>query len=284
MQEGVQETVTAVEGSREERPRPRATRKRLDALRDDLARRLAAAPRTTTPRPSPGRGIVALLRTHRTDDDAEALAKAKDLAAGASPGRGNDAVLEDLAWLGRAFVLLHDATGSDLHLDTAERLAGTVRSLEAARGGFRGSSRSPPDDLDAAGTGAAARFLVELSWRIGLRGGHRNAAERALRRICVPAILDAHPSAWPDLLDGIDGLLAQPLHATVTGAWENAAVTQLHRACLRLPHDPLVLDWSPAGEDFPDVGAPCVYLTKGSLCASPVTDEARLAAAVARLA
>lgn len=271
-------------GQVQDPPLPRATRKRLAALRDDLAQRLAQAAARAPTAPAPGEAIVALLRTHRATGDAARLAQAKALAAAATPGRGNDARLDELAWLGRAFVHLHDCTGSDLHLDAAERLADAVRRLEVPRGGFRTTRATPPTALEAGPNAVAARFLVEFAWRVGSRGGHRDAAEKAVRRLCVPPVLDAQAAAWPSLLEAVDALLAEPLHATVTGAWENAAVARLHRACLRLPDDPLVLDWSPANDGFPDVGVPCVYLSRGSRCASPVTDEARLAGTVARLA
>lgn len=263
-------------------PLARATRKRLDALRADLAQRVAAA----TPAPATGhvgQSVLTLLRAHRASGEPAPLAEAKALVASAAPGRGRDARLDDLAWLGRAYLHLHDATGSDLHLDAAERLADAVRRLEVPRGGFRTTPTTAPDQLDGTHNGAAACFLVELAWRIGVRGGHRDAAEKALRRLCVPVVLDGQPQAWAPLLGALDALLAEPVHATVTGPWENAAVARLHRACLRLAHDPLVLDWSPANADFPDVGAPAVYLSHGSRCASPVTDEARLAETVARL-
>lgn len=278
-------------------PLARATRKRLTALHDDLLARLANAGAAHPPSVDlareatgsqladvAGRRIVALLRAHRATGDAAPLAQAKALAASANPGRGSEAHLGELSALGLAFVHLHDCTGSDLHLDAAERLADAVRRLEAPRGGFRTTRATPNDALEGGPNGTAARFLVELSWRIGSRGGHRDAAEKAIRRLCVPPALDAQPHAHGDLLDGVAALLAEPLHATVTGPWENPAVARLHRACLRLEADPLVLDWSPANDDFPHVGAPCVYMSRGSRCASPVTDEALLTDAVARLA
>ena len=272
-------------GQVQDAPLPRATRKRLAALQADLAQRLAGASLAAPAGAQAwaGQSIVALLRTHRATGDAAPLAQAKALAASAVPGRGNEARLEELAWLGRGFVHLHDCTGSDLHLDAAERLADAVRRLEVPRGGFRTTRSTPPTALEAGPNAAAARFLVELAWRIGSRGGHRDAAEKAVRRLCVPAALDAQAAAWAPLLDAVDALLAEPLHATVTGPWEHPGVARLHRACLRLADDPLVLDWSPANDGFPDVGAPAVYLSRGTRCASPVTDESLLAATVARL-
>lgn len=270
-------------------PLPRATRKRLTSLRDDVATRLAHRPadavaaRDGVAIPA-GQALHALLTQHRATGDATHLAAARQLAADLPLARGRTEGLHALSWLGRGLVALHDATSHDQHLDAAERVAAAVRRLEVPRGGFRDAPEASRDALDLAGNGIAARFLVELSWRIGMRGGHRDAAERAMRKLCVPQMLDAQPGSWGDVLDGIDGLLAEPLHATVVGPWENAAVARLHRACLRLAHDPLVVDWSPAGDDFPDVGAPCVYLARGSRCASPVTDESRLADMVARLA
>lgn len=265
-------------------PLPRATRKRLGALRADVAARLALHPPATNDGVAipPGRALVDALRQHRATGDAQHLTTAKRLAADAAPGRRDG--LHGLAWSGRGLLALHDHTGHDQHLAAAERVAAAVRRLEVPRGGFRADADAPKDLFDLAANGAAVRFLVELAWRIGVRGGHRDAAEKAVRRLGAPAALDGHAGGFDAFLDGIDGLLAEPLHATVVGPWENAAVTRLHRACLRLPDDPLVLDWSPAGDDFPDVGAPCVYLSRGSRCASPVTDEARLPATAARLA
>lgn len=265
-------------GQVQDAPLPRATRKRLAAVRDDLAARLAKAPAGAGP-PTPGARVVELLRAHRASGDAAHLAAAKELAARMPAGSGPS--LAELAWQGRALVHLHDATGHDLHLDAAERVAAAVRRMEVPRGGFHPARK--PEGFDAAANGAAACFLVELSWRIGTRGGHRDAAEKALRRLCAPAALDAAPGGWAGLLAGVDALLAEPVHATVTGPWEDAAVPRLHQACLRLAVDPLVLDWSPANDDFPGVGAPAVYLVRGSRCAAPVTDEALLGETVARL-
>jgi uncharacterized protein YyaL (SSP411 family) len=269
-------------------PLPRATRKRLASMRADLAARVAQRPAAATDAQDgialpPGRTLHGLLHQYRSSGDAQVLGSARQLAAELPAVRGRADRLIALAWQGRGLVALHDATSHDHHLEAAERLAAAVRRLEAPRGGFRDAAEAPRDALDLAANGIAARFLVELSWRIGMRGGHRDAAEKALRKVCVPALLDAQPLAWQDVLHGIDGLLAEPLHATVVGPWENPAVARLHRACLRLVDDPLVVDWSPAGDDFPDVGAPCVYLARGTRCASPVTDEGELAAAVARL-
>ncbi len=267
-------------GQVQDAPLARATRKRLAAIRADLAARLSTAPPAPAALPE-GARAVELLGLHRASGDPAHLQQAKQHLA--RHPAGTDAALAELAWHGRALVFLHDATGHDLHLDAAERLADALRRREVPRGGFRASRKGPADDLDAAANGAAARFLVELSWRIGSRGGHRDAAEKALRRLCAPAMLDAAPAGWPALLAALDALLADPLHATVTGPWENAGVAKLHQACLRLAADPLVLDWSPANDDFPDAGAPAVYLARGSRCAAPVTDEATLARAAARL-
>lgn len=283
--------VTGPGGQVQDAPLPRATRKRLTALRDDVADRIAHHQPSSDDGIAlpPGRALHGHLQRHRATGDGQHLAEAKRLAAsavGTAPGRGREADLGSLAWLGRGLLLLHDHTGHDQHLDAAERVAAAVRRLEVPRGGFRLDAQAPKDALDAVGNGAAARFLTELAWRIGTRGGHRDAAEKAVRRLGAPAALDSIDAkgSLDGLLLAIDGLLAEPLHATVVGPWENAAVPRLHRACLRLADDPLVLDWSPAGDDFPDVGAPCVYLSRGSRCASPVTDESRLAAVVARLA
>ena len=270
-------------------PLPRATRKRLTSLRDDVAARLAGRPADAVAAKDgvaipPGQALHGLLTQYRSSGEAAHLAAARQMAADLPLARGRTEGLASLAWLGRGLIALHDATSHDQHLDAAERVAASVRRLEVPRGGFRTTSEAPRDALDLGANGVATRFLVELSWRIGMRGGHRDAAEKALRKLCLPQILDAQPNAWGDVLHGIDGLLAEPLHATVVGPWENPAVARLHRACLRLADDPLVVDWSPAGDDFPDVGSPCVYLARGSRCASPVTDESKLAAAVARLA
>lgn len=269
-------------------PLPRATRKRLASLRADVASRLAAKPADLAGAQdgvvvAPGQALHGTLIQYRATGDAHHLAAARQIASDLPSGRGRTEALAPLAWLGRGLIALHDATSHDVHLDAAERAAAAVRRLEVPRGGFRTAPDAPRDALDLAANGVAARFLVELSWRIGMRGGHRDAAERAVRKLCLPQVLDAQPHAWPHVLDGIDGLLAEPLHATVVGPWENPAVARLHRACLRLPDDPLVVDWSPAGDDFPDVGVPCVYLARGSRCASPVMDESKLAAAAARL-
>lgn len=268
-------------------PLPRATRKRLTSLRDDVATRLKQRPvHAAVPDGvaiAPGQALHGVLVQYRLTGEAQHLAAARQMAADLPNGRGRAEGLAPLAWLGRGLVALHDATSHDQHLDAAERVAAAVRRLEVPRGGFRTTAEAPRDAFDLASNGVAARFLVELSWRIGMRGGHRDAAEKALRKLCLPQVLDAQPNAWGHVLDGLDGLLAEPLHATVVGPWENPAVARLHRACLRLPDEPLVVDWSPAGDDFPDVGAPCVYLCRGSRCASPVTDEAQLAPAVARL-
>jgi uncharacterized protein YyaL (SSP411 family) len=285
--------LTGPGGQVQSAPLPRATRKRLASLRSDVAQRLALVPSASPQPPGPqaqladlgrDRALHVLLAQHRATGDPKILAAARQAAADLGPARGRADALAALAWQGRGLVALHDATSHDVHLDAAERIAAAVRRLEIPRGGFRSGPDARPDAFDLAANGTAARFLVELSWRIGMRGGHRDAAEKALRKLCTPLVLDAQPGACRDVLDAIDALLAEPLHATVVGPWENPAVARLHRACLRLPDDPLVVDWSPAGDDFPDVGAPCVYLARGTRCASPVTDEARLSVTVARLA
>jgi uncharacterized protein YyaL (SSP411 family) len=268
-------------------PLPRATRKRLASLRDDVASRIGQQANLPAAQDgiaiSPGQSLHGLLTSFRASGEPRLLAEARQVAADLPNARGRAEGLATMAWLGRGLVALHDATSHDLHLDAAERVAAAVRRLEVSRGGFRTAPDAARDAFDLAANGVAARFLTELSWRIGMRGGHRDAAEKALRKLCVPQLLDAQPQSWGPVLDGLDGLLAEPLHATVVGPWENPGVARLHRACLRLPDDPLVVDWSPAGDDFPDVGAPCVYLCRGSRCASPVTDEAQLAATVQRL-
>ena len=270
----------------------------------DAARRRSGVPRVDTNVYADCNGLLieALCRMYEATGDEDALAMAQGAArrivrTHAAPAGGfthGDAAaagpspmlfLADQVAMGRAFLALSDATGDGAWTYSAEALAATLRERfeDAEGGGFwshteeRGASgvlaeRLKPFDENA----LAARFLVRLSHTTGDERW-RASAEKTVRALADPALLDDQGRAVGNYLLALDELAHAPMHLEVVGK-AGAAETAALLAAARAVYVPgKIVALSAPGAAYPDIGRAAVYVCSDRACSAPVTDPAKLA-------
>jgi len=210
----------------------------------------------------------------------------------AATGAGPVLHLADQVALGRAFLLLHEASdpfGADpgARGRWLERAAATARVLrerfeDPAGGGFFAGTEDP------AATGVfaerrkpfeenarAARFLIALSRRTG-DAALAAAAERALRAVGDPAAVRAQGRFVGDFLLALEEAAAPVVHFTVVGRG-GADASALFAAALRT-YDPLkVIEIEEPGQSYPDPGHPAVFVCDDTACSAPLAAPGDLA-------
>ena len=156
--------------------------------------------------------------------------------------------------------------------------------LESAARGGQASIRPVGSNI------AAARLFNLLAANTG-EARYRATAERIFGYLVsgqVPGRLDLLPGAL--LLDR--ELEREPIHVTVVGAKTDPLAAQLMAAALAYPSSYKRVDWWDRSEgplpnadvDYPGEPAVAGYACSGTRCSLPVTDPAKLAAALDRLA
>jgi hypothetical protein len=274
---------------------------------DDAGRRRLGMPRVDRAVYAEASGLLVagLCRLHEATGDAATLDAARAaaervVATHVAPGGGfrhaadgADPLLHlaDQIALGRAFLLLHDASNPfdgaaaerTRWLDRAREIGRvlSVRFEDRAGGGFFAVTEDP------AATGVfaerrkpfeenarAARFLLGLRRRTG-EAVYAAAAERALRAVGGPEAIRAQGRSVGDFLLALEEASAPEVRITVA-AREGRSAAALYAAVLRV-YDPLkVIEVEAPGATYPDTGRPAVYVCDDGACSAPITDPAEL--------
>ena len=223
-----------------------------------------------------------LVRAHRT---AEGGFRHADADAGLL-------YLRDQATVGRALLALHRVTGEARWQQLARELADfSLRALQDPAGGFFAHTEDPT----AAGVFAErrrpfednaimARFLLELHRGLDHDAEdlpYAPAAEKALRAIADPALVDSQGRMIGEYLTALAELTATPVDITVVGRPDDPAAQALLRAALAIDEPRASVAMSPPGARYPDRGAPTVYLCTDTACSAPIAEPAKLEAAAA---
>lgn len=219
-----------------------------------------------------------LLRTHRADSGGFRHAE----------GDGELLHLRDQATVGRALLALHRVTGDARWQQRAREVADfSLKALQDPAGGFFAHTEDPT----AAGVFAErrrpfeenaimARFLVELHRGLDHDADdlpYAPAAERALRAVSDPDLLQKQGRMIGEYLSALAELTATPVDITVVGRPDDAATQALLRAALAIDEPRASVAVSPPGARYPDRGAAAVYLCTDTACSAPIADPARLA-------
>ena len=249
--------------------------------------------------------LVGMLAAARAGDEI-ALASALRAADRMEGARGDDGLfvheidaapgplryLLDQAWMLRAELLLHEATGEKRWREAALR---TARAMEAhlqrppeEGGGFYAHTPDPA----AAGlfadrrvplneNGVAARGLLHLS-RLADDDRWAELAKRALRSQ-TPATIRAAGRRVGDYLLALEELLGPYVLLSVVGP-DDEVTAALHRASFELPIPQRLVELDRPGEGrYPFPGQPAVFLCNESACSMPVSDPSELAAQAAAI-
>lgn len=266
---------------------------------DEEARLRAGVPRldrATYPNLN-GRLIDALVLAHRAGSE-EALPMAVAAAEAIEATRGDDGLfphggaplrfLSDQAWMLRAELALHEATGEAPWLARARRTVEALEALAHPDGGFYAHSEDPA----AVGVFAERRRPVEENaviaralLRLARVGASRALEERAiatLRAVAAPAELRRMGRRVGEWLMAVEELRAPYVLISVVGP-EGPATRALHRAAVALPiPNRLVELGRPGASRYPFPGHPAAYLCNADACSLPVSEPSELAAAATR--
>lgn len=191
--------------------------------------------------------------------------------------------LRDQAAVGRAFLALYQATGERRWLDHARTLADRILAelVDPERGGFYAHTADP----EAVGVfterrrpieenGEAARFLIELERLIDHREQslpYIAAAEEALLALADPAEIKREGRVVTSYLLALEELLFTGVDVTIVAT--NPDAQRQFLAAARAADEPrAVIELSPPGERYPDIGRDAAYICSDSACSPPITD------------
>ena len=271
---------------------------------DDAGRRAKGMPRIDANVYADRNGLLieALCRMYESTGDEDALPMARRAAerivrTHAAPNGGfthADAAaagpapmlfLADQAAMGRAFLALGEATGDRAWTYCAEVLARTMRDVleDKEGGGFWSHTEEPgatgvladrmkPFDENA----LAARFLLRLFHTTG-EEQWRAAAEKTLRALADPALIENEGRDIGNFLLALDELAHAPLHFDVVGKAGDQDTDALLAASRAVYAPGTIVTRSDPGGDHPDLGHASVLICSDRVCSSPVTDPAKVA-------
>lgn len=282
---------------------------------DDAGRRKLGVPRVDENRYADinGRTIVALCQLYAAvpgpdgGEDRAALAAAvkagerllnthRVTTGGFRHGADDNGLLylRDQAAVGRALMALYRVTGSPRWLAEAGALAKFMQEslVDREHGGFFAHTLDP----DAVGVFAerrkpleenamAVRFMLELHRQIDHlpeSSPYGDIAIAALRGVSQPERVRDEGRMIGQYALALAEASFTPVNVTVVGKQGDPAVVALHRAALALDDPRTLLNISPPGDRYPDIGAPAVYLCTDNSCSTPIKDPAKLAASAAK--
>jgi len=282
---------------------------------DDAGRHKLGVPRVDENRYADinGRTIVALCQLYAAvpgpdgGDDKPALAAALKAAerlltahrvqtGGFRHGADDTGLLHlrDQAAVGRALLALYRVTGDPRWQGEAALLAKFMHDslVDREHGGFFAHTvdpnavgifaerRKPLED-----NAMAARFMLELHRQIDHLpepSEHGKVAIAALRAVSQPETLRTEGRMIGQYALALAEASFTPVDVTVVGKQGEPAVMALHRAALALDDPRTILNISPPGARYPDIGAPAVYLCTDNSCSTPIKDPTKLAASAAK--
>ncbi len=244
-----------------------------------------------------GRLIEALVLMHRAGSE-EALAMARRAFAAVESTRTESGLyphgdqelryLADQAWMMRAALALHEATGEAPYLDAAKRTAEALSRLEHDEGGFYAHTEDP----EAAGVFArrrrptvdnavAARALLRLK-RLTGEAAYRERAVAALVAVSGTDSLRRLGRKVGEYVMALEELEAPYVLVSVVGP-DDEATRALHAAAFRLGSVQRLVELGRPGQSrYPFPGTPSAYLCNAEACSIPVSDPAELNAAAER--
>lgn len=190
--------------------------------------------------------------------------------------------------IGLALLDLFRATAEPRWLSAAERLADGLSALEdPEHGGWFASS----DDSTAAVLGRrkpleanamAARFVLELGvYTKDERTPKR--AERAIRAVSVPAVLEPEGRLAGELALAIEWLTTGAVEISVLGEPSDPRTQALYTAA-RASYEPRKVLHHEAPGRYPDPGVPAIYVCSEEACSRAITDADAVSAEVAKFA
>jgi uncharacterized protein len=198
--------------------------------------------------------------------------------------------LLDQVAVGRALLLLFEATGEEQWLAAAKRTATFLQAeLSDTDGAFFAHTVDPT--TPTAGVFAArrkplhqnaeaARFLRLLGSMTG-DDALIAAAGQTLQAVATPKAIKAEGWAVGELLTALHEQLQEPLRFAIVARTEaEAAPWRAAILATWAPHR--VVEVTPPGKKYPDLGEPAVFVCGLSFCSPPITTTAKLKAEVAR--
>ncbi len=204
--------------------------------------------------------------------------------------------LADSLYMGHALLALYRST-ADRRWLAAARAAGdfiAATFVDARTGGLLAATRPIAPDLPQPvkqkdDNVAALRLFNLLHFHTG-DAGYRTAAEAIMGYLASPAVQDAY-DFLPDVLLAELEMTHEPVHVTVVGPKADPRAGALYRAALAYPTQHKRAEWWDKAEgrlpnhdvDYPDYPEPAAFACTRSFCSQPVTDPARLAAALDQL-
>jgi hypothetical protein len=212
--------------------------------------------------------------------------------------RAHRAILDDYANLGRAALLLHEATGDAAYLAAAKQWVEICdRHYRDPRGGYFFTaddaeallvrSKQAMDQPNPAGNGTLVEVLARLYYLTG-EDDYRVRAEELLAAFAGEA--QRNVFGLCTLLSGAE-LLARALQIVVVGERGAPETEALLRTIHAAPLPTRVLNVVEGVAELPEThpaagkgkvdGRPTVYLCEGTVCSLPISDPGALEAALA---
>lgn len=253
-----------------------------------------------------GQAMLGLLAYY----DATGVDAARDMAvragewalrARALPGGGfrHDAedqagpYLADSLYMGQALLALYRSTADRRWLAAAREAGAFIERsfVDERTGGFLATVRPiaanlPPPVKQKDDNVAAVRLFNLLHFYTG-EARFRTVAEAGMGYLVSPAVQDAY-DFLPDVLLAEMEMTNEPVHVTVVAPKGNPRATALYRAALAYPTPHKRAEWWDKAEgklphhdvDYPEFPEPAAFACTRSFCSSPVTDPAKLPAAL----
>lgn len=244
-----------------------------------------------------GRMIEALVRLHRADPSKGALQMAMRAADRMEPRREEDGgfrhddaqeplrFLRDQAWMLRAELALHEATGQPRFEEAAVRTATFVmEQLGSPEGGFFAHTEDPAAvgvfaerRVPVVENGVLARGLLHLA-RIKADESYRAAAESAVQSVSVREVRRSGRRAG-DLLIALEQMVAPYVLVSVVGP-DDEPTQALHNAAFRMPVINRLVELGRPGESrYPFPGEPAAFMCNQDSCSRPMFEPEAVAEA-----
>jgi uncharacterized protein YyaL (SSP411 family) len=201
--------------------------------------------------------------------------------------------LADSLYMAQAFIALYRSTSDRRWLAQAQATGEfmTMNFVDERTGGFPASTRPiapkfPAPVKQKDDNVAAVRMFNLLHFHTG-EAKYRALAEAGMGYLASPPVQDAY-DFLPDVLLAEMEVTHEPVHVTVVGARRDPRSGALYRAALAYPTQYKRAEWWDKADgklpnhdvDYPDYPEPAAFACTRRFCSEPVTDPAKLAAAL----